>query len=347
MCHHGEVRLGTTRHDESENMDTSGTEFLRSLDVCAGAGGLALGLEQAGFDPVMLLDNRKVACETLRLNRPAWDVLEADLLDFDPYEHQQTYDVDLLSAGPPRVKATAATARRERDTELKLLEATIMLLHGVQPRAFLLENVPDLVTKDEYAPIREFVRAELEHLGYRYRWFVVNAVDFGVPQNRKQGILVAFKGDAMDAFTPPAPTVERHVTVGEALADSMASRGWPGARAWAAQADQPAPTIVGGSWERGGGDLGPTGAKKAWARMGVDGGTVADDVPGPGFHWDPSLGRAGMMPLTVAQVARIQGFPDHWRFAGRKTAQYRQVGHACPPPVGRALGQAVAAALRS
>ncbi|MFI8188774.1 DNA cytosine methyltransferase [Streptomyces sp. NPDC085946] len=328
-------------------MTTPGTELLRSLDVCSGAGGLALGLEQAGFQPVLLLDNRKVACETLRLNRPTWDVLEEDLLDFDPYEHQQTYDVDLLSAGLPRVKATAAVARRERDTELKLLEATIMLLHGVQPRAFLLENVPDLVIKDEHAPIREFVHAELEHLGYRYRWFVMNAADFGVPQNRRQGILVAFKGDAMDAFTPPAPTADRHTTVGESLVDSMASRGWPGARAWAAQANQPAPTIVGGSWDRGGADLGPTRTKEVWARMGVDGGTVADDVPGPDFHWDPSLGRTGMMPLTVAQAARVQGFPDDWCFAGRKTAQYRQVGHACPPPVGRALGRAVAAALRS
>lgn len=334
-------------HDERGSMDTQATEALRSLDVCAGAGGLALGLELAGFDPILLLDNRAVACETLRLNRPKWDVLEMDLLEFDPHEHQQTYDVDLLSAGLPRVKAAAATSRQDRDTELRLLEATILLVHGVQPRALLIENVPDLVTKDEYAPIREYVHAELEHLGYRYRWFVLNAVDFGVPQNRKQGILVAFKGDGMATFEPPRPSAEHHVTVGEALLDSMASRGWPGARSWATQADRVAPTLVGGSWDRGGADLGPSGAKKAWARMGVDGATMADAPPGPDFHWDPSLGRKGMMALTVAQAARLQGFPDDWRIAGRKTAQYRQVGHASPPPVGRALGVAVAAALRS
>jgi Site-specific DNA methylase len=245
------------------------------------------------------------------------------------------------------VKATAANGRHDSDAEVDLVKATIWLAHGVRPRALILENVPDLVTSSAYEPIRAEVQAELDHLGYRYEWFVLNAVDFGVPQSRKQGVLVAFKDDALDRFEPPAPTVERPVTVGEALEASMASRGWPEARAWAAQADRPAPTLVGGSWNRGGADLGPSGAKRAWARMGVDGGTVADVVPGRDFRWDPTLGRKGMVALTVRQAARLQGFPDDWLIAGRKTAQYRQIGHASPPPVGLALGMAVAAALRS
>ncbi|ALG15584.1 DNA cytosine methyltransferase [Kibdelosporangium phytohabitans] len=320
-------------------------ERLSSFDICAGAGGLALGLERAGFDPVLLLDKLAVACETLRLNRPRWEVLEMDLLEFDPVDHQQVYDVDLLSAGLPRVKATATLNRsRGSDLELELLKATMGLMYGVQPRALLIENVPDLVTKDEYRPMREFVDAELTHLGYKSRWFVLNAADHGVPQNREQGILVAFKGDALDAFEEPAPE-DQFVTVGDALRDSMKAKGWKQADEWAAQADKLAPTLVGGSWERGGPDLGPTGSKRAWARMGVDGATVANEVPGPDFHWDPLLGRSGMVPLTVEQAARLQGFPPDWRFAGRKTARYRQVGHASPPPVGTALGQAVRKAL--
>ncbi|RSS84162.1 DNA cytosine methyltransferase [Streptomyces sp. WAC06614] len=326
-------------------MEESRPERLRCLSVCAGAGGLALGLEQAGFDPVLLLDNRAVACETLRLNRPAWNVLELDLLRFDPVDHQVTYDVDLLAAGLPRVKASAAVARENSTEEIRVLEATIMLMHGVQPRALLIENVPDLVSKPAYEQIRASVATELAHLGYQHRWFVLNAKDHGVPQDRKQGILVAFKEASLGGFVPPAPGTEPPITVGQALGASMAARGWPHAAAWAAQADQVAPTLVGGSWNRGGADLGPTGSKASWARMRVNGGTVADEPPGPEFPWDLSLGVKGMVALTVEQAARLQGFPEDWVFAGRKTARYRQVGHASPPPVGRALGQAVRAAL--
>ncbi|MFE1909495.1 DNA cytosine methyltransferase [Streptomyces gardneri] len=326
---------------------TTKTTSLRSVAVCAGAGGLALGLEEAGFEPVLLLDNRTVACDTLRVNRPAWNVLELDLLDFDPADYQSTYDVDLLAAGLPRVKATASVRRTERDDELEVLKATIMLMHGIRPRALLIENVPDLVTKPAYEPIREYVAKELTHLGYSLHWFVLNAVDFGVAQDRKQGVLVALDAALPNSFTAPGASVTRPRTVGEALGPSMAARGWPQSVTWAAQADRPAPTLVGGSWNRGGADLGPTGSKRAWARMGVDGGTVADDVPGPDFVWDPSIGRPGMMPLTVHQAAALQGFPPDWIFAGRKTAQYRQVGHASPPPVGRALGDALKAALAS
>ncbi|MGR4878871.1 DNA cytosine methyltransferase [Streptomyces sp. LARHCF249] len=328
-------------------MNTGTTGRFRSLDICSGAGGLALGLEESGFDPVLLLDNRDVACRTLRANRPSWNVLETNLLDFDPSEHTETYDVDLLSAGLPRVRATATVARRDSEAELELLRATMLLLHGVQPRALLVENVPDLVTKPAYEAIRSYVAEELSHLGYRHTWFVLNAADFGVPQTRRQGILLAFKGDVLDAFVEPTPTTDPHRTVGEALLESMSAGGWAQARSWAAQAHQPAPTLVGGSWERGGADLGPTGSKRAWARMGVDGATVADAVPDAGFHWDPAIGRAGMMPLTVAQAALLQGFPPSWRIEGRKTAMYRQVGHASPPPVGRVLGTSIAAALRA
>ncbi|WP_326590362.1 DNA cytosine methyltransferase [Streptomyces sp. NBC_01294] len=328
-------------------MHTGTTGRLRSLDICSGAGGLAVGLEESGFDPVLLLDNRDVACRTLRTNRPSWNVLETNLLDFDPSEHTETYDVDLLSAGLPRVKATATIARRDSEAELELLRATMLLLHGVQPRALLVENVPDLVTKPAYEAIRSYVAEELSHLGYRHAWFVVNAADFGVPQTRRQGILVAFKGDVLDAFVAPTPTTDPHRTVGEALLESMSAGGWPEAGTWAAQANQPAPTLVGGSWERGGADLGPTGSKRAWARIGVDGATVADAVPDAAFRWDPTLGRVGMMPLTVDQAALLQGFPPSWRIEGRKTAKYRQVGHASPPPVGCVLGKAIAAALRA
>ncbi|MEU2061718.1 DNA cytosine methyltransferase [Streptomyces sp. NPDC013455] len=318
------------------------------MEICAGAGGLARGLEDAGFDPVLLLDNRPVACETLRINRPGWDVREIDLVDFDPTDEQQVYDVELLSGGLPRVKSPAAANRtRGDDAELAVFTAAVDLIYGVQPRAVLLENVPDLAQKSEYQTIRCLVGEELGHLGYRFRWLVLDAKDYGVPQHREVGFLIAFKGDLIDGFEPPAPHPGSTPTVGETLRDSMGARGWPDVDKWADQAGAPAPTIVGGSWDRGGADLGPTGAKRKWARMGVDGATVADEVPDADFVWNPAAGRSGLVPLTVEQVALLQGFPREWRIAGRKTARYRQVGNATPPPLARAVGEAIASALLS
>ncbi|MFV5994589.1 DNA cytosine methyltransferase [Streptomyces sp. NPDC056231] len=318
---------------------------LTFVDVCSGGGGLALGLEQAGFEPRLLLDDDELAVTTLRTNRPRWDVLHTDLLDFDPAEYPVSYDVDLLSAGLPRVKSSATVRRADSCVEERLLEATVYLVHAIRPRAVLIENVPGLAHSSKYQHFRDFARAELAHLGYECNWFVVNAVDFGVPQNRKQGLLMAVDRRRAESFRAPAPTVRQPTTVGVALGRSMASRGWQDAARWAAQADQPAPTLVGGSKNRGGADLGPTGAKRKWATMGVNGHTVGDEIPGSDFVWAPERGRDNMVKITTEQAALLQGFPESWEIAGRKTARYRQVGHATPPPVGKALGRAVAVAL--
>lgn len=317
------------------------------VDVCSGAGGLASGLESAGFAPVLLLDNKHQACETLLANRPHWKVVCEDLVEFLPEDHPETMDVDLLSAGLPRVKSSAAVVRSGSDQELRLLTATIYLVHSMQPRALLLENLPALAESPTYAEIRDFVEAELAHLGYGFHWFVLNAADFGVPQDRRQGILVALKEPLFDAFVPPDPTVDEHVPVGRVLLPSMRARGWREAAAWAAQAKAVAPTLVGGSDNRGGADLGPSGTKRAWARMGVNAGALADEVPGPDYQWPRSDDPAEMLKITVDQAALLQSFPPEWHITGRKTARYRQIGHATPPPVGRALGAAIATALRS
>jgi hypothetical protein len=118
----------------------------------------------------------------------------------------------------------------------------------------------------------------------------------------------------------------------------MGMRGWPGADSWQEQALQIAPTIAGGS-RQGGPDLGPTRARQAWKALGIDGRGIADEPPGP----DSPVGQPPR--LTVQMVARLQGFPDGWVFIGRKTAAYRQVSSASPPPVARAIGDAIRCAL--
>lgn len=313
---------------------------LTSLEICSGAGAQALGLERAGFDPILLIDIDKNSCETVRLNRSDWDVHCGDVIDFDPEEHRQVYDVDLLSGGLPRVRSTSTVRRPETDVERKLLHAAVWLLVSVRPRALLLENVPDLVLSDAYADDRTWIEEQLAHEGYRARWQVLNSADFGVPQLRKQGFLVALRDPQFEAFRWPEPIGLPAPTVGEVLGRSMASRGWPGAAAWRARANRPAPAVVGGSANHGGADLGPTGSKKTWAALGVNGRSVGDDVPGADFpvHDLPKL--------SLRQVATIQAFPPDWNFFGRKTSVYRQIAHASPPPVAEAVGRAVAAALR-
>ncbi|MGW6556929.1 DNA cytosine methyltransferase [Streptomyces hydrogenans] len=320
---------------------------LTCVDICAGAGGLALGLERAGFEPALLLDEDVDACRTLRTNRPHWNIVQADLLDFDPDEHPESYDVDLLSAGLPRVRSNATTGRTGSSEEEELLRATVYLAHAVQPRALVIENVPTLVDPEAFRDFHEFARAELDHLGYAFDWFLLNAADFGVPQDRMQGVLVAIKKKWYQAFCPPTPAATGRVSLGEALAPSMRSRGWKDVDRWAAQATCVAPTLVGGSKNRGGADLGPTGSKRKWEKLGVNAHTVGDEPPGEDFLWDPALGRDGLVKITVDQAALLQGFPSTWEITGRKTARYRQVGHASPPPVGEAIGRAVARALRS
>ncbi|MFD8386368.1 DNA cytosine methyltransferase [Streptomyces sp. NPDC059679] len=312
---------------------------LSSLEICAGAGGQALGLERAGFDPVMLIENDENSCKTLKLNRPNWEVLRTDVIDFDPEEHPSVYDVDLLAGGLPRVKSAATVQRRETDTERKLLEAAVWLTHSVQPRAVLLENVPDLVTSDKFENIRSWIVENLADVGYDVQWRVLDAADFGVPQHRRQGFLVAMRHPELSRFDWPEPSPEPAPSVGEILEASMARDGWPGASAWAGRANEPAPAIVGGSPFRGGADLGPTGSKRAWARLGVNGNSIGDGVPGPDFPVD------ALPKLNVRQVAMLQSFPDEWRFFGRKTSVYRQIGHASPPSVAEAVGRRIAHAL--
>ncbi|GAQ57795.1 DNA cytosine methyltransferase [Streptomyces acidiscabies] len=320
---------------------------LTLVDVCSGAGGLALGLERAGFSPTLLLDEDADACRTLQTNRPGWNVLQADLLEFSPEDHPESYDVDLLSAGTPRVKSSATARRIDSGDEERLLKAAVYLTHAIGPRALLVENVPTLAHSDRFRGFRDFAHAELEHLGYDFNWFVLDAADFGVPQERRQGVLVALKKQWFPYFRIPSPNVTDHVSAGQALASSMRSRGWLDADRWAAHAGVVAPTLVGGSKKRGGADLGPTGTKKKWERLGVNAHSLGDAVPGPDFVWEPERGREGMVRLTVDQTALLQSFPEEWEITGKKTARYRQIGHASPPPVGETLGRAIARALRS
>ncbi len=307
---------------------------LTSLEICAGAGGQAIGLESAGFDHVALVEVDHHACNTLRYNRPSWNVIEDDVRKFDgkPFK-----GIDLFAGGVPCPPFSVAGKQLGWDDERDLFPDALRLVEETGPKAVMIENVKGLMSK-KFANYRKQILRKLEQLGYLGDWKLVYAADYGVPQLRPRAILVALKEAYWPYFNWPSKTEEKRHTVGEALYQQMKSNGWEGAAAWKNKANAIAPTIVGGSKKHGGADLGPTRAKKAWLELGVNGKSLADEPPGPGFEGTPKL--------TVRMAAIIQGFPEEWVFTGKKTASYRQVGNAFPPPVAKGIGGAIASALR-
>lgn len=304
-----------------------------SVEICAGAGGQALGLEQAGFDHVALVEVDSDACKTLRLNRPRWNVLQLDVRD---YSGDGQTEVDLLAGGIPCPPFSIAGKQLGQQDERDLFPEVLRLVAQIRPRAIMIENVRGLMGP-KFDWYREHVLARLDLLGYRGEWQLLNASDFGVPQLRPRAVLVAALAGIWHSFKWPVPGKRPSGTVGELLWGQMSSRGWRLADQWASQAGSVAPTLVGGSRKHGGPDLGPTRAREAWMKLGVDGKGLADEPPAPGFIGEPRL--------TVEMAKLLQGFPEDWLIAGGKTSSYRQVGNAFPPPVAREVGTKIKQAL--
>lgn len=303
--------------------------MLRSIEICAGAGGQTLGLEQAGFDHQALIEIEKPCCETLRHNRPAWNVIEQDVRSFHAYEYE---DVDLLAGGVPCPPFSKAGKQLGADDERDLFPEALRLVEECSPKAVMLENVRGFLDP-MFEPYRADLKARFKDLGYVTDWQLLNASDFGVSQLRPRVVIVAVRSEYAKGFHWPVPDFTLAPSVGECIYDLMAEFGWKSAKAWRKQANGIGPTIVGGSKKHGGPDLGPTRAKKVWAELGVDGLGIADAPPAKDFE--------GMPRLTIPMVARLQGFPPDWEFAGKKTPAYRQVGNAFPPPVARAVASQI------
>lgn len=306
---------------------------LTSVEFCAGAGGQALGLEQAGFEHKLLVDDDPHCCQTLRLNRPAWNVVQEDMKESSLAEFER---FDLFAGGLPCPPFSVAGKQLGEKDERNLFEDALRLIEQSDPKFVLIENVRGFLDQ-AFSDYRSSLKQRLGELGYQVDWQLLNASDFGVSQLRPRVAIVAAKNDYWGAFSFPKVHEEKPISVGALLLDLMEENGWQGAGQWAEQANTIAPTIVGGSKKHGGPDLGPTRARQAWAALGVEGRTIAYDAP--------MKDHEGMPRLTTRMVARIQGFPDDWQFSGKKTNSYRQVGNAFPPPVAHALGTQIRKAI--
>ncbi len=302
---------------------------LTCVEICAGAGGQALGLAMAGFVHVALVEYEVDYCKVLKDNRPEWNVICADVYDFDGLPYR---GVDLLAGGVPCPPFSVAGKQLGKDDERDLFPEAIRLIKEIQPRAVMLENVRGFLDSsfDEY---RTHILNSIQELGYKTQIKLLNASDFGVPQLRPRVVIVGIRNDQAGVFFYPDEDPCSAPTVGKTLYDLMAENGWTGAKDWAAKANKIAPTLVGGSKKHGGPDLGPTRARNAWAELGVDGKGIANEAPSPDFE--------GMPRLTSRMMARVQGFPDTWTFGKRKTVACRMIGNAFPPPVAQAVGEKI------
>ncbi|MFF7687997.1 DNA cytosine methyltransferase [Streptomyces syringium] len=348
-------------------MSSSGNP-LTSIEICAGAGGQAVGLHDAGFRHLALLEIDKHACQTLRDNvkqHPDWagcEVVEGDVVAVDPFTHEQLAkfalkpgDLDLLAGGVPCPPFSVAGRQLGEEDERDLFPRMLELVDQLRPKAVMIENVRGILDA-KFTPYRDRIVAELEDYEYEFcGWELIEARRYGVPQLRPRAILVMIDKKYLKdtKFEWPVGN-DKVVTVADALAETMWERCEPhGAEGkavydeWLKKATErgtEAPTLVGGSKKHGGADLGPSRAKAAWAALGVDALGVANDPDK--CDADRDLFRKNGPMLTVEQAAIIQGFPRHWKFSGGKTARYRQVGNAFPPLAAEAVGRAIAAVLR-
>ncbi|MFF7263617.1 DNA cytosine methyltransferase [Streptomyces sp. NPDC008159] len=377
-----------------------------SIEICAGAGGQAIGLHQAGFGHLALVEIDSHAAETLDVNLKkqkswAWerehcDLLPADVNSFDPTKDLEKSGkllaergLDLLAGGVPCPPFSHAGKQLGRDDERDLFPRMLELVELLNPRAVMIENVRGIMDP-KFSDYRDFIRARLQGGSYRdeagqmvterglgytvSKWDILEASDFGVPQLRPRAILVAFRDDVIEdiKYEWPTATLGEPVSVAQSLQASMLERYKPyfdgeyakeareAYERWLGKAQERhaelegkgggiAPTLVGGSKKHGGADLGPSRAKAAWKLLGVSGMGVANDIAAcreKETEKRDLFGPDGPM-LTVQQAAIIQGFPPEWKFSGGKTAQYRQVGNAFPPPVAKAVGESIIDVLKA
>jgi DNA (cytosine-5)-methyltransferase 1 len=319
-------------------------------EICAGAGGQSLGLHLAGFRHRVAVELDPMAAETLTVNLARLHAEDSgaadglvrvgDVADPSVWRPEEHEGIALLAGGVPCPPFSMAGRQLGAADERDLFAWAVHAAGRMRPQALLLENVRGLAAP-RFAGYRQAVADHLHELGYWSEWRLLHAADFGVPQLRPRFVLVALRPE--DAAFWAWPEERRtEATVGDVLVELMGAGGWRSARTWAKRASGIGPTIVGGSKKHGGADLGPTRAKRAWAALGVDAHGIADAPP-------PRSAPSSLSPrLTNEMVARLQGWDSDeyaWEFSGRKTSVYRQIGNAFPPPVARALGEALRRAL--
>lgn len=353
VSHHPQIKSLYESEWDSELKIKPKRQF-NLVELFAGGGGLALGMEQAGLESVFLNEMDKHACTTLRHNRPNWNVVEGDIskVDFSTIEQ----NVDVLTGGfPCQAFSYAGKSLGFEDTRGTLFFEMARAIKELQPKVFLAENVRALLTHEGGETLAT-IKNVINELGYDLvEPKVIKSIFYKVPQKRERLILVGIRKDLSDkaTFQWPSPykkimTLKDAFYKGELFdSDVKASSGQiypqrkkeimqhiPAGGYWRNLSDDLQREYMQGSYFLGGG-------KTGMARR------LSMNEPSLTLTTSPAQKQTERChpietrPLQVNEYARIQTFPDDWEFQGSLTASYKQIGNAVPVNMAAALGRAL------
>ncbi len=329
------------------------------IDLFSGCGGMSLGFEQAGFKNLLAIDCWEDALVTYRYNRKEAKTLCADIDKIDISSLAEKLRVDLIIGGPPCQGFSIAGKRIVDDERNALYKSFVRFVATLRPRAFVMENVPNILTIASGA-IKNAIIEEFTELGYKVEYKVLLASDYGVPQNRQRAFFVGLLDG--QSFDFPTKSVETPITVSEAISDlpeESLEDGSPytieaqskfqkqirehSIGVYNHQITHHTPKTIdtialvpdGGNYKNLPLEL--QGIRKvniAWTRMNSQRPSFTIDT-GHNHHFHYKYNRVP----TVRESARLQSFPDTFVFMGGKGSQLKQVGNAVPPLLAKAIAQ--------
>lgn len=313
-----------------------------AIELFAGAGGLAIGVEKAGFHTIGLIEFDKDAAETLKTNRSDWNVIHEDIaniscLDLEDYFGIKKGELDLLSGGAPCQAFSYAGKRLGlEDARGTLFYHYAIFLEKLQPKMFLFENVRGLLTHDKGRTYTTMLKI-FEDEGYTIKKEVLNAWNYGVAQKRERLITIGVRNDLVNTihFEFPKPHEYKPV-LRDILIDVPPSAGSqysdykrdifnlvPPGGYWRDIPENIAKEYMKSCWNMGGGRTG------ILRRLSLDEPSLTV-LTSPSQKQTERCHPLEARPFTIRENARIQGFPDEWEFCGSVGSQYRQVGNAVP-----------------
>lgn len=326
------------------------------VELFAGTGGLALGLEQAGFINKGLVEIDKDAVDTLKKNRPNWNVIHEDItkISSDPegiFKYiPKNMEIDLLSGGYPCQSFSYAGKRRGlEDTRGTLFYDYAKILNQLKPKMFLVENVRGLTTMDHGRTLQTMIDV-FENFGYHTTYKVLNAWDYGVAEKRQRMILIGIRNDLNIKYKFPKPHTYKPV-LRDVLQNVPDSPGIkyskkkydvlklvPAGGYWRDLPEEIAKDYMGKSWNSGGGRTGMA-RRFSWDEPSLTLTTSPSQKQTERCHPEETR------PFTTREYARIQSFPDSWKFAGGVTSIYKQIGNAVAVNMAKDVGKSIIVAL--